>query len=233
MFNDQIRLRRRKGRLARIWDHIRHPLTSMRRKYKKSPYKARLIAAIGRRTSHTYAGPWDRIQTELLIWGQWAFELLSPPKYNRSFLLFTTLFPFLLLTVFFFMAGEYPSFLEETAELHDGFGPHEMKDWMLDSSKWRTFNSAFLAQWGARFLPYVPNQPQRWFSAIFIHENFGHLASNGLLFIILSWGLETKYGSWRTLLVCLLSGIAGNSSTTIPHPFHVLCLVIHKSFPQV
>lgn len=183
----------------------------MRRKYKKSPYKARLIAAISKRSSNTYKGLGDRVQTELLIWGQWAFELLSPPKYTSTFLFFTTLFPFLLLAVFFYMAGEYPAFLDNGQDLHDGFGPHEMWDWMIRSNDWRTFNSAFLAEWGARFLPYVPNQPQRWFSAIFVHESFGHLASNAILFIILSWGLESKYGSWRTLLVCFMSGIAGNS----------------------
>lgn len=200
----------------------------MRKKYKKSPYKAQLIAAIGKRTSHKYDGFWDRVQTELLIWGQWAYELMSPPKFNSSFLLFTTFFPFLLLSVFFYMAGEYPSFLREAGESH-GLGPHEMKEWIIKSNKWRTFNSAFLAEWGARFLPYVPNQPQRWFSAIFIHENFGHLANNALLFIILSWGLESKYGPWRTVLVCFMSGVTGKLSSTSSASLSPVDIILYPS----
>lgn len=225
---NKIRLRRRKTRLARLWDQIRHPLASLRRKYRRSKRKTRLLASINKHDTGEFDGLWDRIRTEVFLWGQWVFELLTPPRVNgRRRLPFTTSLPFVLLVVFFFMAGEYPHWrssnstaavgpLSSLAPLDrrdDGFdfGPDELLDWVLKNDDSRNFDSDFLILWGARYLPRVASgESRRWFQSLLIHESFSHVASNVALFVVLSWGIEAKYGSLRTLAVCGLSGVAGN-----------------------
>lgn len=217
---NKIRLRRRKTRLARLWDQVRHPLASLRRKFRRCRCKTRLMAAINKHDAGDFDGAWDRIRTEAFLWGQWLFELLSPPRSaRRRRLLFTASFPFLLLLVFFFMAGEYPAWVRRsdgrrqllpTNRGDDDFGPGEMVEWIASRADWRTFDAEFLILWGARFLPAIRDKPERWVLSILVHESFEHVASNVLLFLLLSSGLEAKYGFARTASVCLASGIAGN-----------------------
>ncbi|CAD7694709.1 unnamed protein product [Ostreobium quekettii] len=210
---NRIRLRRRRSRLARLWDELRHPLATLRRKYRRSAHKTRLMAAIDKRSSGTFSGIWDRIINEVFLWSQWAFEFASPTRVGRRRLYFTIIFPFVLLMAFSFMAGEYPLYLERKGEpvaADYDFGPYQLFRWVFHREAWRNFDSVFLVEWGARFIPRLPGHPTRWLQSLLIHENFSHLATNMMLFVILSWSLEGKYGFVRTAAVCLTSGLAGN-----------------------
>lgn len=187
-------------------------MTSMRRKYSKSKFKSRLMLAINKHNDGNFEGPWDWITTELFIWSQWAFELGSPARVERRLLFFSLVFPFILIITFFFMAGEYPLYLERRGQpIEDyDFGASQIFKWMVRHDEWRTFDAEFLIEWGARFIPALPDEGYRWFSSMLIHEDFSHLFTNLILFAILSWGLEGKYGFWRTSLLCIISGLAGN-----------------------
>ena len=62
----------------------------------------------------------------------------------------------------------------------------------------------------SRYLPLVTTESWRWLFSMLVHENFAHLGGNLFLFVILSWSLESKYGFFRTGMICWLSGISGN-----------------------
>ena len=53
-------------------------------------------------------------------------------------------------------------------------------------------------------------EPQRWITSIFLHQNFLHLLSNCLLFAGLATQMEAKYGTWRLVLQFVLSAVGGN-----------------------
>ena len=54
------------------------------------------------------------------------------------------------------------------------------------------------------------SQWYRWFTSLLIYDNFVHLATNLFIFGVLSLHLEWRYGTWRTFLLALISGLGGN-----------------------
>lgn len=203
--------RQHKGRLARAWDHIIHPLNSMQKKHRRSTNKTRLLRAIEKQKEDEFKGRLDAVKTRLFLVSQWIFEGLSPPKYTKKPMLFTVLFPLVLVLLFGFMAGEYPYWLETNGNpVEYRFGPQELCTWVFRTESWRVFDDRFVIAWGARYLPLVESESWRWFVSLLVHEDFAHLGGNLLLFAVLSWSLESKYGFFRTGMICWLSGISGN-----------------------
>lgn len=49
----------------------------------------------------------------------------------------------------------------------------------------------------------------RWVSSILIHTSFQHMLSNMLLFVVLSWQIEEKYGAFRVAFIFFWSAIGG------------------------
>ncbi len=49
----------------------------------------------------------------------------------------------------------------------------------------------------------------RWVSSILIHTSFQHVLSNMLLFVVLSWQIEEKYGAFRVAFIFFWSAIGG------------------------
>jgi membrane associated rhomboid family serine protease len=67
------------------------------------------------------------------------------------------------------------------------------------------------AQAGPSFGIMHPLQaPQRWITSVLLHQNFMHLLSNCLLFVGLTSQMEAKYGTWRVVLLWVLSAVGGN-----------------------
>lgn len=189
-----------------------HPLDSLQKKHRRSSNKTRLLNAIDKHRAQKYDDNLDMVKTKLFLCGQWFFEALTPPKYTKKPMLLTVLFPLILILFFGFMAGEYSFWRDRQGYTTTDyrFGPEELSRWFLKSDPWRTFDDEFLVLWGARYLPRVTSESWRWLISMLVHENFAHLGGNLLLFVLLSWSLESKYGFWRTGLVCWLSGISGN-----------------------
>lgn len=52
--------------------------------------------------------------------------------------------------------------------------------------------------------------PQRWLTSIFLHQNAVHLITNSLMLAGFGGQLECKHGTWRVVLLAVLSGLAGN-----------------------
>eukprot|EP00210_Caulerpa_lentillifera_P008037 g7674.t1 len=211
--------RHHKGRLARAWDHILHPLDSMQRKHRRSTNKVRLLNAIDKHRAQKFDDNFDMVKTKFFLCGQWLFEAFSPPKYTKKPMLLTVLFPLVLILFFGFMAGEYSYWRDSQGHNNNSldykFGPEELSRWFVRSGSHRTFDDEFLIVWGARYLPRVTSESWRWLISMLIHENFAHLGGNILLFVLLSWSLESKYGFWRTGLVCWLSGLSGNFMSAV------------------
>ena len=53
----------------------------------------------------------------------------------------------------------------------------------------------------------------RWVSSILVHTSFQHVLSNMLLFVVLSWQIEEKYGAFRVAFIFFWSAIGGKSNT--------------------
>ena len=128
-----------------------HPLSSMQKKHRRSTNKTRLLNAIDKYRAQRFENGVDMVRTSMFLFGQWVFEALSPPKYTKKPMLFTVLFPLVLILFFGFMAGEYPLWREKEGEKIDyDFGPVELATWLFRAEKWRTFDDRFLIAWGAR-----------------------------------------------------------------------------------
>ena len=128
-----------------------HPLSSMQKKHRRSTNKTRLLNAIDKYRAQRFENGVDMVRTSMFLVGQWVFEALSPPKYTKKPMLFTVLFPLVLILFFGFMAGEYPLWREREGEKIDyEFGPVELATWLFRAEKWRTFDDGFLIAWGAR-----------------------------------------------------------------------------------
>jgi len=123
----------------------------MQNKHRRSANKTRLLNSIDKYRAQKFENTFDAVKTTMFLLGQWVFEAMSPPKYRKKRMLFTVLFPLVLILFFGFMAGEYPYWLESNGqELDYKFGPTELASW-LKSEKWRTFDDGFLIIWGARY----------------------------------------------------------------------------------
>ncbi|CCI81812.1 rhomboid family intramembrane serine protease [Lactobacillus hominis] len=73
-------------------------------------------------------------------------------------------------------------------------------------------NAAVLLRLGAMNNLIVASQDQFWrlFTAQFLHIGWLHLASNAVMIYYVGQYLEPIIGSWRFLLIYLLSGVGGN-----------------------
>ena len=49
----------------------------------------------------------------------------------------------------------------------------------------------------------------RWVTSWFVHVGFQHVLSNSLLFAMVAYQLEEKYGCWRITLLWALSALGG------------------------
>lgn len=77
------------------------------------------------------------------------------------------------------------------------YGPKHILQWMsLQTDVNDTFPPDFVVLWGGRYLPRVHGEEWRWLTSLFIHETITHLATNLLLFLILSITLERRFGFW-------------------------------------
>ncbi|GAQ79753.1 rhomboid-like protease [Klebsormidium nitens] len=187
--------------------------------------KVRLFNALERKKAgpRAYARLSDRVADELFITGQAIFDWFTP-RARRHSRFFTWAFAFVCFAVFFFMAGEYPAYLQnvryagqtekavQVGKLELNVGPSELTAVVFRQESWRMFDFGFLRIWGGRYAPAIKRQHQwsRWFTSIFVHESFNHVTSNMLLWLVLGLYLERKYATWRIALLWLLSGLGGN-----------------------
>eukprot|EP00195_Chlamydomonas_chlamydogama_P009647 CAMPEP_0202898498 /NCGR_PEP_ID=MMETSP1392-20130828/7012_1 /ASSEMBLY_ACC=CAM_ASM_000868 /TAXON_ID=225041 /ORGANISM="Chlamydomonas chlamydogama, Strain SAG 11-48b" /LENGTH=1047 /DNA_ID=CAMNT_0049584449 /DNA_START=381 /DNA_END=3524 /DNA_ORIENTATION=+ len=160
---------------------------------------------------------------------------LVPAGRGGYWALWTLCFTSIVLTAFFFMAGQYPAYL--LTQLVQGSakwlsvakrieaGPSTLTPWLefwqrgggddnaVDST---TFNFDYLLLWGGRYGPALAGgEWWRWFSSILLHQNFNHLVSNMVLFLVLCGYLEHNYGTIRIFIIWLAAGVAGNFSSMV------------------
>lgn len=129
--------------------------------------------------------------------------------------------------LFFFMCGDYRSYVEqnvadETIKSVHGF--KAFSSWMTkdgmwfdhDTEKW-SFSSDYLLLWGVRHLPSMEGNVElyRWVASFFIHANFSHILANLTVFFLVSSHLERKQGTVRVLMVLFLSHLIGSFSSAM------------------
>ena len=67
-------------------------------------------------------------------------------------------------------------------------------------------------EWGATSYSYIMegHEYYRYFTAMFLHAGFEHLANNMVVLAIVGYMLETNFGSARFLIIYLISGVLAN-----------------------
>lgn len=109
------------------------------------------------------------------------------------------------------------------------FREHVLFDWgslawvgLISAFYWLSVNSANLRAAGLMDSVAVSRgQWWRLFTAIFLHANLGHLASNaGIGFILLGLGMG-RYGTGIGLLAALMTGVGGNVTTWLIDKNHL------------
>mmetsp|Transcript_1755 Transcript_1755/g.6118 ORF Transcript_1755/g.6118 Transcript_1755/m.6118 type:complete len:565 (-) Transcript_1755:161-1855(-) len=205
-------------------------ILSLQREVQDNPRRKRMYDALERKRLGEHKSLLDRLADEVLISCERMFDFFTPAESGRHLMWYTFFFTMSCITVFFFMAAEYPFWLsrENPAVTSDGTcvvlvntetfddGPDMMIRWMTNrdyggKDRWRVFDSRFLNEWGGRVGPALrAGKWYRWLTSTFIHTSFSHLASNTLLFISLAAHLEQKYGVARIASLCLISGVGGN-----------------------
>ncbi|DBB06814.1 hypothetical protein WJX82_002835 [Trebouxia sp. C0006] len=199
-----------------------------------NPDKKMLLRALARRRDNQIDNFFDRLITELFITGERIFDWFTPAAMYKHKLPFTVGFTAMMFIIFFYCAAEYPIFVQQFATFNPDeasvavsdcyvntnstyYGPRQMEHWIrsggapwcFTNNAW-TLSTEYLIEWGARWGPYMKKEPYRWVSSILIHTSFQHVLSNMLLFVVLSWQIEEKYGAFRVAFIFFWSAIGGN-----------------------
>lgn len=175
------------------------------------------LSATGSSSRQAQLG-WDGLDfsglQEILKW-------LGPHGRKKHPILFTPLLVLVVTFLYAFMAGVYPVFLLEmlqkdasksTDELltTEHWRPADLTGWITFSAD-RTFPFDFLLGWGGRYGPKIDDGDWwRWFTSPLVHQSFQHVLGNMTLLAALAAHLEHNHGTWRIVLVYLLSSVGGN-----------------------
>lgn len=203
-------------------DRLAH-LVRIEQKLQDHPHRTVLIESLRKSAQKDYKGVADYLGNELFILGEKIFGFFTPRKFNEHELIFTYVFFLILVVTFFYMAGQYPRWLEQhkpsvdprtsnvPEELRE-LGPGSLWDWVVRRGDNYQFKASYLTEWGGRIIPKMEggSEGYRWVTALFLHQSFAHVFNNVLIFLLFSTHLEHKYGTWRIGLLCLLSGLGGN-----------------------
>ena len=180
---------------------------------KPNPKKILLLKALQRKEENDYDGYIDQLANELFIWMSELFAAMSPGTTDQYYRITTYLFTIACVGTYLFMIGDY-SGSEEVHEKYQNGTAAERFMWLVTDRGGSAiaFDTTYLIHWGARYLPRIKdeNEDWRWFTNMLLHEGMSHLFTNMIMYFMLSYHLERKYGWWRLLFVILLSGLGGN-----------------------
>ncbi|WP_243698187.1 MULTISPECIES: rhomboid family intramembrane serine protease [unclassified Curtobacterium] len=85
--------------------------------------------------------------------------------------------------------------------------------WLLDQVSGRFFTQLFFYN-----AAYLPTQPWRMVTSLFVHSGIFHIAFNMWAVWIFGRMLENMLGTWRFLALYFLSGLAGSMAVTLISP---------------
>uniref|UniRef100_A0A061RCH9 RHOMBOID-like protein n=1 Tax=Tetraselmis sp. GSL018 TaxID=582737 RepID=A0A061RCH9_9CHLO len=191
-----------------------------------NPYKRRAITVLTSLIKGKRPTLGERLQVEVIITGERMLAWFTPAAMDHHRLYFSVAYMLVIVTTFFFMAGEYSvySAIESGEEVK--YGPHELMDLVsLQSSLETVFSREFLWEWGGRDAPGLMEAGgwTRWCTSVLLHNTFQHMLSNLLLTLALAFHLESKYGAWRISLLWVLSSSGGQlMSALFEDPCHLV-----------
>jgi len=97
----------------------------------------------------------------------------------------------------------------------DSHGPSSIRGYFLDK---RTFDAAYLRQWGGLFGPDTRRQAYRLVTYAFVHQTAVHVAGNLLVFGLVSFSLERRFGQSRVAAVWLISTVGSGLCVSLGRP---------------
>lgn len=125
------------------------------------------------------------IQDEIFIFGKLVFWWFSPNR-DKHAVLYTYLIAGMNVMIFLYMSGV------------DGTLPWNTK-----------FSNETLIKYGF-YLPYLKHKPWIILTYSFVHESFLHILSNSILYLILGYTSERKYGKIRSGILSIVSIVGGS-----------------------
>ena len=97
----------------------------------------------------------------------------------------------------------------------DSHGPSSIPGYFLDK---RTFDAAFLQQWGGLYGPDTKRQAYRLLTYALVHQTWVHLLGNLLVFGLVSFSLEHRFGQSRVAAVWLISTVGAGLCVSLGRP---------------
>lgn len=170
--------------------------------------RPKMAHALAKMESRRYSSWQDRASTELMVVGNHAFDVFSPKTYGNHAAIFSISLAALICLSYAYCAGAFlgPS---------DSHGPSSIHDYFVDR---RTFDAAFLRQWGGLFGPDTRRQAYRLVTYSFIHQTWVHLLGNLLVFGLVSCSLEHRFGQTRVAAVWLISTVGAGLCVSLGRP---------------
>ncbi|CAD7695058.1 unnamed protein product [Ostreobium quekettii] len=201
-------------------DRLSH-VVSLEAKLAHHPRKHEVLAQLKKWQHREYKGFGDRMANELFVLGERIFLIFTPKEMNNHDLIYTWGFFLFLVVPFFYMAGEFPRWLESPDAVVDlqivrdnlnKIGPDALVKWVVKRGDAYQFSSNYLILWGGRYIPLMENGADvyRWITSLLIHQDLAHLLNNAIIFLLFSTHLEHKYGTLRIGALSFFAGIGGN-----------------------
>ncbi|CAD7698391.1 unnamed protein product [Ostreobium quekettii] len=214
-------------------DRLAH-VVALEAKLAHHPRKDQILMQLKKWQHRDYKSFGDRMANELFVLGERIFLLFTPKELNNHDLIYTWIFFLFLVVPFFYMAGEFPRWLDQPNLTMDlelvrdnlrKLGPDALIRWIFNRGDRFQFASNYLILWGGRYIPDMERGADvyRWITSLLIHQDFAHLLNNSIIFLLFSTHLEHKYGTIRIGALSFFAGIGGN---LLSAAFENVCAVV-------
>ncbi len=174
----------------------------------ETPGRPKLVAALAKMESRRYTSWKDRATTELMVVGTHTFDMFTPRRYGDHAAIFSLCMAALVVVSYAYCAGAFLG-------ADDSHGPSSIHGYFLDK---RTFDAAYLRQWGGLFGPETRRQAYRLVTYSLVHQTGVHLLGNLLVFGLVSFSLEHRFGQSRVAAVWLISTVGAGLCVSLGRP---------------
>lgn len=128
--------------------------------HEQEPERPKLVAALAKMESRRYNSWQDRATTELIVVGTHAFDRFTPKKYGDHAAIFSISIAALIVVSYAYIAGAFLG----PGQSH---GPTSVREYFFDT---RSFDAAYLRQWGGLFGPATKRQAYRLVTYALVHQ---------------------------------------------------------------
>ena len=170
-----------------------------------APPREKMARCLAKMQSRRYDSWKDRVSSELLVVGTHVFDRCTPATYGEHYAIFSGLVCITITLAFAFMAGAY-------LNADQGKGPGSLHHYFVDNL---SLNAEFLRRWGGNYGPSTRNQAYRLITYSLLHQNLLHYVGNLLIFGLVGFSLEHRYGTLPIVFVWLFTVVGAGLCVAI------------------